>query len=132
MPWDLLPASLFEGEQHRQIQLCVLSQNDVVELLKKNPDNFGSCQLGTRLDINNPSLLNGDYLVIRYKNTYSRSQEGDVKCYISCFRNPLVEYIRAPGGMTEYSNIILPFPAQETESQKACHISVRWKNSWGF
>jgi hypothetical protein len=126
LPWDTLG---MEGTKDLQIQLGVLSQNQVAELLKNNPDNFEGCYLTNSLNPADFQTPNKDYLIIRYKNK-DRTAWGDIKCYASCFQHSIVEHIYAPSRMTEYSNIIIPYPAQE-DSKKSCAVSVKWKNIWG-
>jgi hypothetical protein len=121
-----------ERNEDVQIQLGVLSQKKVSELFKINSDDFQGCHLGTTLDILDTKPLNKDYIAIRFKNTYGRVKWGDIKCYFSCFSHPLIEHIYGRAKMTEYDNIILPYPAQQGDSQKPCEVSIKWKNSWGF
>ncbi len=127
-------AVLFPLDSHEdvQIQLGVLSQGQVGELFKVNSDNFEGCHPGTTLNISDTKPLNRDYIAIRFKNTHDRVQWGDIKCYFSCFSHPLIEHIYGRAKMTEYDNIILPYPAQEGDPLKPCEVSIKWKNSWGF
>jgi len=129
LPWDAFPGD-FEGKNDVKIQLGVLSKTQVTELLKKNPESFEGCYQGMALHPSNIHTSNKEYFILRYKNTYRRITWGDLKCYFSCFPYPLLEHMCGPASMTEYYNIILPYPAQE--ESKPCTVSVKWKNIWGF
>jgi len=129
LPWDAFPGDL-EQKSRMKIQLGVLSKNQVAELFKKNPNDFEGCYQGSTLTPDNMQAPIKDYFIVRYKNTYHRVIWGDIKCYFSCFPYPLLDHLYGPAKMTEYYNIVLPYPAQE--ESKPCTISIKWKNMWGF
>ena len=111
-----------EGKDTVDIQICTLSNREVVQLLKKNPDD---CIQSS----DDPSSK--EYVVLRLKNK-GVTVFGGVKCYFSCFPFPLVSRVHLSGRAEEYSNLIYPFPAlTKDETTKKCDISMRWKNIGG-
>ncbi len=126
LPLDAFPLHYLEGKDRVLVQIGMLSKSEVIELFKTNPDQFPNCYVGTTLKVANLPVK--DYVVLRFKNT-AMWHSGSIKCYFSSFPHPIVHYISLPSQMTNYYNIVLPYPEYvEQDSSKPSSISVRWKH----
>ncbi|MBX7066592.1 MAG: hypothetical protein K1X28_05125 [Parachlamydiales bacterium] len=112
-------------------QICYLTKEEVVELLKSNPQD----------DINHFQSIAAtgkEYVAIRMQAN-SGSVYGTLKCYFLGFPFPLVFQVWVPFTSTvkQYAHegpgyrnfLILPLPAN-LDSQESNCISFCWKNYW--
>jgi hypothetical protein len=121
LPLDAYPLKYIEGTDSISYQVGVLSNLEVIELLKTNPDVFPGVYEGMTFDGVKTSQKNKDYVVLRFKGSYCW---GGIKCYFSCFCYPILQKITLKSPESYY-NVIFPYPECH-DDLRSCDISLKW------
>ena len=127
LPLDAFPLQYLGWRMFISTQIGVLSESEVLNLLRTNPDTVPYLQDGTILKHIDVPISDRDYVVLRFKNDSRYS--GDVKIYCSCFPYAITEFAYLSYGNNVYSNIVLPYPQfLEQDLAHSSKVYWRWKN----
>lgn len=117
-----LPLEFNDGRNSIEFQTCLLSTSQVVEILKKYPEECPESGQNSEPP---------KYAVITFKDRDGRSF-GKFKVYFSCFGYPLVLDMDLTSRMNNPYNQILPIPYHSYGNEEPCKVNIRWKNLWGM